>query len=451
MKLLNIFLVSLCLLCAFSFVSAEEATVVEEEVTAQDLNVAEPTILPDSPFYFLKNISREIQSIFTFDQVKKAELRERFTNEKLIELKKVAEKTENVEVIKKATENYRKEAAKFKEVVENIEKTAEESEDVSNFLDKFIQQQTLQQTVLQKLASQVPAEVLEKITEAREAHLERFGEVMNKLENKEKIQERLQNNLEQAEGNEFQNFKTLEILDALEEKSPQEIKEAVQGVSANILTKLKEKIESMTSEEMGRFQDYTENLSGLKEKQMEIIENLKSELQDQPQIIQKLLQTREKMIEQVQEGFGEENTAVSCPQISKPAATFCPNGRIVIKKDDQGCIASFDCIVPAETSATPKTSPENQACITLWDPVCGKDGKTYSNKCYASAAGTEAEYRGTCSSEGQSTNAACKSMWWYDSNSSYCQQKQFCGLYMYLGLQTFGTKEECETSLGKTE
>jgi hypothetical protein len=42
--------------------------------------------------------------------------------------------------------------------------------------------------------------------------------------------------------------------------------------------------------------------------------------------------------------------------------------------------------------------PKPTICLALWDPVCGCDGVTYSNACYAAAAGVNVAYPGVCGS-----------------------------------------------------
>lgn len=48
------------------------------------------------------------------------------------------------------------------------------------------------------------------------------------------------------------------------------------------------------------------------------------------------------------------------------------------------------------------------ACPALYDPVCGKDGRTYSNSCQAGKAGTEVAYKGECGSSTTSKPIPCE-------------------------------------------
>jgi len=53
----------------------------------------------------------------------------------------------------------------------------------------------------------------------------------------------------------------------------------------------------------------------------------------------------------------------------------------------------------------------------------------------------------TVAEEGTTTTMECKFYYWFDDEHKTCGYKEFCGLYMYEGLRTFDTLEECIAAL----
>jgi len=156
----------------------------ETEIQPEELEIKTPQVLPISGVYPVKEFFRKIRLFFAFSPVKRAELRLKFANEKLMEVKELAKDEKNKEIIEKTLVSYQDELEKLKN---ETEKLAEQEKE--KFLEKYANQVIKQQMVLENIASQVKGEVYEKILANREKHLERFKEVMEKIENKEIIKE----------------------------------------------------------------------------------------------------------------------------------------------------------------------------------------------------------------------------------------------------------------------
>jgi len=55
-----------------------------------------------------------------------------------------------------------------------------------------------------------------------------------------------------------------------------------------------------------------------------------------------------------------------------------------------------------------------------------------------------------CNSNSTTFAPVCKNFYWFDKESRECGYKQFCGAYMYYGLETFSSRNDCEKKLEKT-
>ncbi len=274
----------------------------DTDITAEDLGVSDPAILPGNPFYFAKTWWRNIRSATTFNPVKKAELRLQHANEKIVEAKILAEESGDTARLETAIQNYKEELDNIQERVDIIKETnagEDNKERLENFLDKFTDNQIKQQKIIDVITEKAPEKMIAKITEIKNNSISQLANIPLQFENAEQFRERLENKLESQAGSAFKNFKNLEVLKEVEAKVPEQAKEAIQRAQENTLRRLENTMDILQDQEQNQFKYYVEKIGGNEVRHIEILHDF--ELREMPEEMRtEIEQAKEKAFQSVQ-------------------------------------------------------------------------------------------------------------------------------------------------------
>src|SRR3989338_3644417 len=260
-------------------IEVNEDVELDENIIADDLDISEQNVLPNNPFYFFKRGWRGIQSAFIFNPVKKAELKLRFADERLIEAKKMAEAVDSKkasDIISKAIENYEKEEKRVKEQMDKFEGI--DVERVEKFVERFSDHQLKQQKLINRIEKkltekEVSPEIIEKIIEHKERAMEHFANGALSAVNPEVLSEKLEKVIEEGSGSEFKHFKNLEILKSLEERVPEEARKSIIKAQENAKKSLNNFL-SDNKENSEKFKNFIENSGGDALRKLKVIDEL---------------------------------------------------------------------------------------------------------------------------------------------------------------------------------
>lgn len=240
------FLVILSLFVGFSAFAAET------DISATEtLNVASPTVLPGSPFYFLKEVGRNIQTALTMDPVKKAELKLKFANEKLAEADKVSEAGDSAS-ISKALDNYEKGIEDMKQFVDVLKK---DNPNNQTLLQGLVDNSVNHQQILDKIAER-NKEVQVKTEEIKERAVGTLANGTLELASAEKVKEKIE---KAVEDNADTASEKAIMLENIVQKLPDEAKKALVAVQNAVISNA---INTATEEEKEKLE---QSLNRLKE------------------------------------------------------------------------------------------------------------------------------------------------------------------------------------------
>ena len=275
----------------------------DESVTPESLGVDAPSILPGHPFYFFKNLSRGVRSIIAFGD-KKAELKLQFANEKIIEAQILldrGEKSRAAEHLK----SYEKDLARAIGITDK---------------KKFIIQSFRHQGVIDKIEKEAGEENSADIKAIREKIIEHIAEVVLGIQDKEEAKSALIEATSEG-GGAFKPLRNLEILKAVEEKVPEQAKEAIRAAQENAVKRFKSDYDKGTEEEKAAITEYIIGAGGDASRYMEVFSENKEILG--VELFKKLLSAGED-----KKSTESAGPAVS-PASSVPAPTFVPKKKTI--------------------------------------------------------------------------------------------------------------------------
>jgi len=428
-----------------------------ESVTLADLEVADPGLLPTSPFYFFKEWGRGVQSFFAFNAVSKAEFQAKVSNEKAAELQAVAKlDPQNEAAIERALSNFASSQERLTTRLELVRETSE-NPNVDRLLDRIAQRTILHEKLLEEVKGKhEDKELIRLKAEEVRGALARVVQGVAGLDTPEHFTERLKNALENSPGSAFKHIRSVEFIDHVQENLSDEVKTRLDSVRDEFTEKVKERIEiegqdgeklkaifehipgdtarravvleeirvrvsDRVAEALGKVQEDVEeriaDSADRKEKAAEQIRKAgevlsKAQLKAREanavrQAVKELIAQAERHLASAKLAFEQEQYGEAFGQ-ARAAEVAARNALRVLEggEDSSGILERVKTKVQDRVNIKEqiRVSPESLrpvpdvvVCTSEYEPVCGVDGVTYTNTCVAERQkGVKVAHKGEC-------------------------------------------------------
>lgn len=353
-----------------NYIFAEETLILQNETTTTIISTADEEIsvlealelknvglLSNSPFYFLKEWWRGFKMGFIQDPVKKGSSQLQILSEKLAEIEAMAQKGFKKEALEEAFENYSLAMDKLKERLLELQGTSE-NPSIDEMLDKIAEAEIRHQEVLDKILEHIP-EMASHVETIRQQISQTLPFLRLQFENQEEFMNRLENK--------FQELKPLNSVAT----------STGEFLQLRIMEQVREQIQQAPL-----LEGYSE---GIQNEALQLKERLENKILQKTQSLRQqgfsseMIEEAVQRVNQLMPIIPVENLPQSPPPGVNPPGNPPGNSN----SGNQG--GSFQ-----------NPTEQIDACIELWDPVCGVNGITYSNDCFAAQAGVAVQYQGEC-------------------------------------------------------
>lgn len=434
---------------AFADDGEEHDEDVLEIITTTDLGVEDPGVLPNSPFYFFKEVGRTFQRAFTFNRIAKAELELRITNEKAAEVKKVEEEHPNdANALQGALENYQRAQERLRLRIENLGENSD-NPNVDAFLEKLTDRVVLHEKLFEELIERHDAQ--KNIIQDIRIKIEETAGAAAERDTPEKFKERLRIELEKGKGGDLKYLRSVDFLERIAEQTTEETKERLGRLREDFVEKIKDRLERAAEEgeeETERLKELFNRIPGdslrrsvlleeirvrSSEKGAQAIEKIRERLEegieDQEDFVGKVehqIKVTEEKIERLENKIREEGEDVpdAAARLLREARDNLEKAKTALREGNPreafGLARSAEAVVGNilrilqggidAAQDLPQQLDEirarvlqriptrsDVACIEIFKPVCGEDGKTYSNRCVAERqSDVKVAYEGRC-------------------------------------------------------
>lgn len=291
--------------------TADTLADLDDTVTEQDFSLEE--VEAPGAFHVFKRFGRGVKEAFTFDPLKKAEVKLEHANIELLEAKKAAESgafdPKALERFEGKLRDIREEATRF-----------EDTDATETFFDKVLDNQIKQQKVLDSIedvalkdaSKSSAARVFDTVKSVQERSASHVGEVIGRGDPRE-LSERFDRVLNLQRGSEFKDIKNLEVLKRVEAHVPEEAKEAIDQAQDRAFKRVATHFAREGKQAGEAFETYIEDIDGDETRFIEVLDSLKGDLLAlnpdlPPEIVQKFERAKDIAAQRFQhkiEDFGE--------------------------------------------------------------------------------------------------------------------------------------------------